>query len=226
MSVYKNNFSRELLEIYRMGLFPMADSVDDKEIYIVSPERRGLLPITDIHIPRSLLKKLKKYPFNITIDKDFENVIRSCAEINSKRKESWINEIIIESFLSLHKKGYAHSVETWDKEGNLVGGLYGIEIGSVFCGESMFSKANDASKIALIHLCSRLWKGNFKILDCQFVNSHLKQFGCYEIEAQEYKKMLNEAKDEKADFLLKECESYKDEYSLLVSYLDMRNKNL
>ncbi len=224
MSVH-NNLSKELLKIYRMGLFPMADSVDDKEIYIVSPEMRGLLPITDIHIPKSLLKKLKKYPFNITIDKDFENVIKSCAEINNKRKESWINEIIIESFLSLHEKGYAHSVEAWDREGNLVGGLYGIEIGSVFCGESMFSKANDASKIALIHLCARLWKGDFKILDCQFVNNHLEQFGCYEVAAQEYKNMLDKAKDEKADFLLEKYESYKDEYDLLLSYLNMRNKS-
>ena len=222
MNLYKKDFSDELIEIYQMGLFPMADNVDDDEIYIISPENRGILSIEELHIPRSLLKKVKKYPYKVTINKDFEQVIKSCAEIREDRKESWINDIIIRSFISLHKKGHAHSIEVWDKDNNLIGGLYGLAIGAVFCGESMFSRASDASKIALIHLCARLWKAEFNLLDCQFTNDHLVQFGCFEISASEYKNKLEKLKNKEVDFLLSGIAD--NEQDLLLEYLANRAK--
>lgn len=196
------DMSQHLLELYRHGLFPMADSADCEEIYMIEPENRGLIPIQGLHIPRSLMKIIKKQPYDIRIDTDFETVIQSCAQASPGREVSWINHGIQAAFIELHHQGHAHCIEAYDKSGDLVGGLYGLAIGGIFCGESMFSRANNASKIALIHLCARLWKAGFQVLDSQFINDHLKQFGCYEIPAEEYKVILKQHLNATPDFLL------------------------
>jgi leucyl/phenylalanyl-tRNA--protein transferase len=212
-----------LIDIYRSGQFPMADSREADEVYIYDPPARGQLSITDLHIPAKLRKKLLKYPYDIRVDTDFVGVIDGCAETNAARDNTWINQTIRDLFIALHESNHpgakAHSVECW-QDGKLVGGLYGLAMGSVFCGESMFSRATDASKIALIHLCARLWKGGFTVLDTQFVNDHLKQFGVYEIPRDEYLKNLETALNQKADFDL----PGQSERELVSEYLEFRKQ--
>lgn len=190
-----------LMEAYRQGLFPMAYNSGSPYIHWICPEMRGQLSITDIHIPRRLQKTVEHAPFEIRINSDFEGVLRGCAEPTPKRPETWINAAIFKVFCDLHKRGDAHSVECW-KNNKLVGGIYGLAIGGAFFGESMFSRERDASKVALLNLVARLWKGGFTLLDTQFVNDHLKQFGVYELPHDEYKKYLEEALKIKGDFLL------------------------
>jgi leucyl/phenylalanyl-tRNA---protein transferase len=190
-----------LLEAYRQGLFPMAYNSGSPYIHWICPELRGQLSITEIHIPHRLEGALKHPPFEITINKDFEGVIEGCGEPTEKRPETWINEPIRKVFIDLHRRGYAHSLECWDN-GKLVGGIYGLAIGAAFFGESMFSRETNASKIALINLTARLWKGGFTMLDTQFVNDHLKQFGVYELPHDDYKKILQVAIKGRADFRL------------------------
>ena len=206
-----------LLEAYRHGLFPMAYSSDSPYIHWICPEKRGQLSITDMHIPKRLRKTVRTAPYDITIDTAFEEVIALCAEKAEDRPETWINDSIEKVYNQLHERGYAHSVECWDK-GELVGGLYGLAIGSAFFGESMFSRARDASKIALIHLVARLWKGGFTLLDTQFVNDHLMQFGAYEIQHAAYKQELEKALQLRGDFL----PDTMDELSLVEEYLQAR----
>lgn len=189
------------LNAYYQGIFPMAEDADDLHYNFYSPDKRALLPILDLHISKSLMKRVKQAPFEIKIDTDFEQVISACAESFKGRESTWINEPIKQTFLQLHELGYAHSVECW-QDNKLVGGLYGLAIGQVFCGESMFSRETDASKIALVHLCARLHSGGFKILDSQFINDHLKQFGVYEILQEEYVEMIQDKMNQEADFNL------------------------
>lgn len=203
-----------LIEAYKQGLFPMAYSAGSPFIHWVCPELRGQLPIQNLHIPKSLRKTIKKGGYTVTTDKAFEAVIGLCAESNESRPETWINTPIMQAYINLHHDGHAHSLEVW-REGELVGGLYGLEIGAAFFGESMFSRATDASKIALIHLCARLWKGGFTMLDTQFVNDHLKQFGVYEVPHRAYMKQLREAVKREADFRLQGLE----EQTLVRDYL-------
>ena len=194
----------DLLDFYRQGLFPMADSRDERGFYIVEPETRGLLPILDLHISKSLHKKLKKNPFTIKTDTAFADVIRLCADTHGK---TWINTDIELMFNHLHTTGHAHSVECWNGD-NLVGGLYGLALGGVFCGESMFSLETDASKIALVHLCAILWQGGFTLLDAQFTNPHLEQFGLYEIPQEDYLKQLETALNKPASFGAGDIDAY------------------
>jgi len=178
--------SEVLLEAYARGVFPMAE---EGEILWFSPERRGLIPLDDrFHIPHGLAKALRKRPFELRWDTAFREVMLGCSE----RSETWIDEAILESYCTLHEKGYAHSVECWDEDG-LQGGLYGVSLRGAFFGESMFSRKTDASKIALVELVRQLRERNFLLLDTQWMTTHLKQFGGYEVSRQEYHRLLAEA---------------------------------
>lgn len=185
-----------LLKAYRAGIFPMAESRTSKKLYWFMPEERALLPIDNLHVPRTLRKKILKFPYQITFNNCFTKVINNCANV---RETTWINEDIIEVYGKLHEMGHAHSVETW-YEGNLVGGLYGVAIGGAFFGESMFSIMRDASKISLVYLVARLKKMGFNMLDAQFVNEHLLQFGVYEVPQKEYLSLLDIAVARDVDF--------------------------
>ncbi len=178
----------ELLYAYTKGYFPMAESQGDREVYWYQPEKRGIIPLDRFHIPKNLKRLYTQKPFDLSIDKDFESVIRFCAE----RSETWISEEIIEAYLGLYKLGFAHSFECW-KNGELVGGLYGVAIRKAFFGESMFHKESNASKIALIHLVQFLIDNDFELLDTQYINSHLLQFGAQEIDHQRYMDLLEKA---------------------------------
>jgi leucyl/phenylalanyl-tRNA---protein transferase len=189
-----------LLQAYAAGVFPMAESADDPSLYWVEPEERGVIPLDGFHISRSLAKRVRQQPFEISIDKAFATVMTKCAEHSPTRKETWINRRILSLYTQLHKINCAHSVEAW-KDGELVGGLYGVKIGSAFFGESMFSRATDASKVALVHLVARLNFGGFTLLDAQFVNHHLVQFGTRAVLKKDYQRMLGAAIDLDADFM-------------------------
>jgi leucyl/phenylalanyl-tRNA---protein transferase len=179
----------ELLAAYASGYFPMAQSRDDPNLYWFHPEQRGVIPLDGFHVPRSLAKTLKKTPFTFTADKAFRDVIRACAD---RDEDTWINDAIIDLYCQLHDKGFAHSIECW-KGRNLAGGLYGVSLGGAFFGESMFSRAANASKAAMVELVSRLRTGGYVLLDTQYVNDHLKQFGVVEIPKEEYLKRLEAA---------------------------------
>lgn len=200
----------------------MAHHAESPFIQWVCPEERGQLSIDEIHIPKRLLKTIRSAPYQIKINTAFESVIDLCAQSAPDRPETWINNSIRSVFLLLHKNGDAHSIEAWKNDGDgeaLVGGLYGLSLGGAFFGESMFSRANDASKICLIHLCARLWKGGYRILDTQFVNEHLKQFGVYEMHHTNYMNVLHQALKIQPDFVLDGV----SEDMLLKEYLAFRN---
>ena len=202
-----------VLDAYAHGLFPMAQDREDTGFYWFDPPHRGQLSIENLHIPARLRRSLLQFPYAIKINTAFEQVIHACAEPAPNRPQSWINQDIATLFLDLHKAGFAHSIEAWQKN-TLVGGLYGLALGGAFMGESMFSRARDASKIALVHLCARLWKGGFVLLDTQYVNDHLKQFGAYEIPRTDYLEKLTQALKIRADFIL----AGQDEKSLVLEY--------
>jgi leucyl/phenylalanyl-tRNA---protein transferase len=188
-----------LLQAYAAGVFPMAESATDPALYWVEPDERGVIPLDSFHISRSLRKRVKHQTYEIRIDTAFHSVIVECAAKSDARKETWINKRIITLYTQLHKMGCAHSVESW-LDGTLVGGLYGIRIGAAFFGESMFSRATDASKVALVHLVARLKFGGFTLLDAQFVNPHLLQFGSKAMKKAEYHQLLETALEKDADF--------------------------
>ncbi|MDI7864410.1 leucyl/phenylalanyl-tRNA--protein transferase [Rhizobiaceae bacterium n13] len=181
-----------LLRAYSIGLFPMAESADDPEIFWVEPEVRGIIPLNDFHVSKSLAKAMRKQPFEIRFDSDFDAVIAACAEPAPDRPTTWINSTIRSLYSSLHKLGHAHSVEAWEGD-QLVGGLYGVSLGSAFFGESMFSRRTNASKICLVHLVERLRKQGFTLLDTQFTTEHLKGFGAIDIPKSRYTKLLEKA---------------------------------
>lgn len=183
----------DLLTAYRAGIFPMAESADDPQVFWMDPDMRGVIPLDRFHIPVSLKKTLKKRPYKVTVNKAFEEVIAACAAATPVRSDTWINARIRGWFTELHRMGHAHSIECWNEAGELAGGLYGMAINGAFFGESMFSKANDASKVALVHLVARLRARGFTLLDCQFVNDHLLQFGCVEIPRADYHSALGSA---------------------------------
>jgi leucyl/phenylalanyl-tRNA--protein transferase len=188
-----------LLKAYAAGVFPMAESAEDSALYWVEPEFRGILPLDAFHVPRSLQKALRRQEFEIRLDAAFGEVIAACAERTSERPSTWINASIRSLYIQLHRMGFCHSVEAWRK-GRLAGGLYGVKIGAAFFGESMFSRERDASKVALVHLVARLNAGGFRLLDAQFVNDHLKQFGAIEVARTIYQKELEAALAGEADF--------------------------
>ncbi|MBN9983626.1 leucyl/phenylalanyl-tRNA--protein transferase [Rhizobium laguerreae] len=178
-----------LLRAYSIGLFPMAESADDPEIFWVEPELRGVLPLDHFHVSKSLAKAVRKKPFEIRFDYAFDQVIAACAEETSGRPSTWINRTIRSLYSTLFDMGHAHTVEAW--EGNeLVGGLYGVSLGSAFFGESMFSRRTDASKICLVHLVDRLRERGFTLLDTQFTTEHLKTFGAIDVPKADYAAML------------------------------------
>ncbi|AEI37243.1 MAG: leucyl/phenylalanyl-tRNA--protein transferase [Zymomonas mobilis subsp. pomaceae] len=181
-----------LLSAYAAGIFPMSDSRETDEVYWVEPRKRGILPLDHFHLSRSLAKLIRSDRFYVTADKAFEAVIDNCAEPTEDRLDTWINPPIKEAYCTLHQLGHAHSIECWDK-GKLVGGLYGVRLGHAFFGESMFSRANNTSKIALAWLVARLKVGGFLLLDCQFITDHLASMGAIEIERDAYLKQLKPA---------------------------------
>ncbi|MGO4437482.1 leucyl/phenylalanyl-tRNA--protein transferase [Rhizobium sp. RAF56] len=181
-----------LLRAYSVGLFPMAENAGDPEIFWVEPELRGVLPLATFHVSRSLAKTIRKNPFDIRFNSDFDAVISCCAEHTQDRPSTWINQTIRTLYSSLHSLGHAHSVEAWE-DGVLVGGLYGVSLGSAFFGESMFSRRTDASKICLVHLVERLKQRGFTLLDTQFTTEHLKTFGAIDVPKGAYGRMLAKA---------------------------------
>lgn len=189
----------ELLDCYRRGVFPMADSADDPRLFLVDPDLRGVLPLDRFHISRSLRKVVRQNRFEVRTDTAFMRVIDLCAEAAPDRPSTWINTPIVNLYGALHRMGHAHSVECW-KDGELVGGLYGVALKSAFFGESMFSRATDASKVGLVHLVALLIRGGFRLLDTQFQTDHLAQFGVEEVERQDFHLMLNEALQDEARF--------------------------
>ncbi len=189
-----------LLRAYRLGLFPMAESRGAKTLHWLDPEARGVLPLHGFHIPRSLMKTLRGKRFTVTANVDFAATIANCAAMRAGRPETWINPEIERLFTELHRMGFAHSVETWEN-GRLVGGLYGAALGGAFFGESMFSTATDASKVALVHLVARLRLSGFTLLDTQFITGHLARFGAVEIPRAQYHVRLAEAVDVPARFI-------------------------
>ena len=188
-----------LLRLYHHGMFPMADSAHDPNLFIVDPELRGILPLDGFHVGRSLKKRVRSDTYTVTINKAFSDVITGCAMHSQGRENTWINPTIYRLYNELHRRGHAHSVETW-RDGELVGGLYGVSIGRAFFGESMFSTATDASKVALVHLVARLIAGGYTLLDTQFVNDHLVQFGVMEIARSDFLILLDQSLEDEADF--------------------------
>lgn len=189
-----------LLRAYAAGIFPMAESADDPGLFWLEPKRRGVLPLDGVHIPRRLARTVRADPFIIKADQDFDAVITGCAEAADGRNSTWINGRIRELYGQLFDLGHCHTIEAYDDEGRLVGGLYGVRLGAAFFGESMFHRARDASKVALVHLVARLRAGGFRLLDTQFVTPHLAQFGTVEISRAAYLGRLNAAVREPADF--------------------------
>lgn len=181
-----------LLKAYAYGVFPMAKARDDDEVYWVQPKERGVIPLNAFHIPRSLRKILKKKNYEVRIDSAFTAVIDGCAETTHDREETWINDQIRELFVDLFDAGLAHSVETWI-DGELAGGLYGLSMGAAFFGESMFTRRDNASKIALCYLVATMKAGHYRLLDTQFINDHLKHFGAIEIAHKDYMAELGDA---------------------------------
>jgi len=181
-----------LLRAYAYGVFPMGESRGSDTLYWVDPEDRGILPLDTFHVPRRLARTIKADPFTVKVDTAFRSVMELCAEDMPGRGGTWINAAILNAYTELHAQGHTHSVECWDDD-QLVGGLYGVSLGRAFFGESMFSRARDASKIALVHLVARLIQGGYVLLDTQFVTSHLIQFGALEIPREDYKVRLADA---------------------------------
>ncbi|WP_370339082.1 leucyl/phenylalanyl-tRNA--protein transferase [Parvularcula marina] len=188
-----------LLQAYRIGYFPMAEDRFSREVFWVRPDVRGVIPLDDFHIPRSLKKVVRQDRFEVRIDTAFRSVMEGCAMPQSHREDTWINGQILDAYTQLFEMGKAHSVEAW-RNGCLVGGLYGVSIGGAFFGESMFSTESDASKVALVHLVARLRIGGYRLLDAQFQNDHLTQFGTVEVAAQGYQYLLTAAVERQADF--------------------------
>jgi leucyl/phenylalanyl-tRNA---protein transferase len=185
-----------LLRAYAAGVFPMAESADDPNLFWVDPTRRGIIPLDGFHIPRRLTRILRRGAFAVRCDSDFAGVVRGCAEAGETRPSTWINDEIVRLYTALAAQGHAHSVECWLDSGNgdeLVGGLYGVSLGGAFFGESMFSRVTDASKVALVHLVARLRLGGYRLLDTQFVTPHLRRFGAVEISRARYHRLLADA---------------------------------
>ena len=189
-----------LIRAYASGVFPMAEAADDPEVFWVRPEMRGIIPLDGFHVPRSLQKVIRRAGFDIRLDHDFGGVIDGCAEPRAERPGTWINGPIRDAYAELFRRGHCHTVEAWREE-RLVGGLYGVTLGRVFFGESMFSRETDASKVCLVHLVEHLNRRGFALLDTQFTTSHLKRFGAVDVPRRRYEKLLEEALRGEATFL-------------------------
>ena len=188
-----------IVRAYMVGIFPMSESADDPDIFWVSPEKRGLMPLDGFRMSKSLRKKLKNNSFTIKVDSDFNSVINGCANHGTGRESTWINQTIIDLYKELFDRKICHTVEVWDGE-KLVGGLYGLSIGAAFFGESMFHTVTDASKIALACLVARLRAGGYNLLDTQFLTDHLASMGGIEISRSEYEILLKQSQMKTGDF--------------------------
>lgn len=179
-----------LLNAYAQGIFPMAHGTG--QIYWYDPDPRAIMPLDSFHVPRRLRQKMNGNPYEIRYSTAFRTVMRRCSEIAADRPSTWIDDTILNSYTALHQLGYAHSVEAW-RDGELVGGLYGVALRGLFAGESMFSRATDASKICLVHLVERMRERGYVLLDTQYQTDHLARFGTIEIPREEYKRRLGDA---------------------------------
>lgn len=188
-----------LLKAYACGIFPMAESADDPALYWIEPDMRGIIPLQGFRVPSRLARTVRSTPYTVHIDRDFDAVIKGCAEPKHDRARTWINIRIRRIYRSLFDRGHCHTVEVYDGD-HLVGGLYGVSLGRAFFGESMFHRMRDASKIALVHLVARLKVGGYRLLDTQYVTEHLKTFGAVEIPKRRYHRLLEEALHSGADF--------------------------
>lgn len=188
-----------LLRAYACGIFPMAESADDPQLYWIEPQARGILPLDAIALPKRLARTVRQARFEVGFDTDFEGVIDGCAAPRPGRRSTWINSQIRTLYRDLFRQGHCHTVEV-RLDGRLVGGLYGVALGGAFFGESMFSLERDASKVGLVHLCARLIHGGFTLLDTQFVTDHLRQFGTLEIDKGEFQSRLQESLERIGDF--------------------------
>lgn len=188
-----------LLNAYRRGVFPMAESHDDPHLFLVDPEIRGILPLEAFHVPRRLARTVRQDRYEVTLNRAFTRVMEGCAAPAPGRENTWINPLITNLYGALHREGHAHSMEVWS-DGHLVGGLYGVAIGGAFFGESMFSRATDASKVALVHLAARLLREGFTLLDAQFHNPHLEQFGLIELHRHDFRALLSSAIAQTCEF--------------------------
>lgn len=195
-----------ILKAYACGVFPMAERHDSPDVYWIDPDFRGVLPLDEFHLPRRLARTVRSGLYEVRVDHDFVGTIKGCAKRTYKRRDTWINAPLVRIFSELHHRGHAHSVETWRDE-RLVGGLYGVAIGAVFFGESMFSTERDASKVALVALIERLKRGGFALLDTQFVTAHLRRFGAIEIPRADYLTRLSAALSRRASFYFEELEA-------------------
>lgn len=189
----------ELLDCYRRGVFPMADGRDDPRLFLVDPQERGVLPLDAFHVPKRLARTVRSDVYRVTVDTVFRDVVEACAEPHPLRPETWINQPILELYDALFRRGCAHSVECWQGD-TLVGGLYGVRIGAAFFGESMFCRARDASKVALVHLVAHLKAGSALLLDTQFLTAHLEQFGTRELSRAAYRELLETAISSQSTF--------------------------
>lgn len=194
-----------LLKAYTCGIFPMAESAEDPQLYWIEPQARGMLPLERVTVPKRLQRTIRQVLYEIRVDSDFDGVIAGCAASKPGRRTTWINGRIRKLYRELHRLGYCHTVEVWDG-GVLVGGLYGVALGGAFFGESMFSEVRDASKIALVYLSARLIHGGFIMLDTQFVTDHLRQFGTIEVDRNEFHRQLERALRIEGDFFRLERE--------------------
>ena len=183
---------QNVLDAYKHGLFPMSEDLNSTEIFWVKPKNRGVIDPYKVTLRKKLKRLLNKNPYTIKINTDFIGVIEGCAETTKIRDNTWINSSIRDVYIELHYKGYAHSIECYSNK-ELIGGLYGVAMGGVFFGESMFSKSPNASKVALVHLIERLKIGKFTILDTQFITEHLKTFGAYEINQDKFLDIIKKA---------------------------------
>jgi leucyl/phenylalanyl-tRNA---protein transferase len=188
-----------LLRAYAAGLFPMAEDANSEYLHWFDPRERGIFPLEGLIVSKSLAKTIKAQKFDIRIDTDFEGVLAGCAESQPGREKTWINRTIAALFCELYEMGFAHTVEAW-RDGELVGGLYGLALGGAFFGESMFHRATDASKVCLTFLVARLRFGGFSLLDAQFVTPHLESLGAIEITRADYRRRLDAALEIKGDF--------------------------
>jgi len=188
-----------LLKAYACGIFPMAESADDPALYWIEPELRGIIPFDTFHVPARLARTVRTTDLVVRVNRDFEGVIAGCAEPKRDRARTWINGRIRRIYRALYAHGHCHSVEVYAGP-ELVGGLYGVSLGRAFFGESMFHRARDASKIALVHLIARLKAGGYKLLDTQFVTDHLRSFGAVEVPKRRYHRLLEEALIGEGDF--------------------------
>lgn len=188
-----------VVRAYRAGIFPMAEDADDDDLFWVSPELRGIMPLDGFHASRSLRKAMRKSGWTIRVDTDWDGIIEGCASVGQDRHTTWINKTIRSVYGALFRRGIAHSVEVWDGEA-LIGGLYGLAIGAAFFGESMFHRRTDASKMAMAHLVERLNEGGFQLLDTQFLTDHLASLGGIEITRAEYEDRLARALTMDADW--------------------------